>query len=262
MRRSMLTALLVVASTPGNAIQGVLAPGALPSDCESALRVGIVICGQVTPDKDRDRSPSEAQVTEYLAEYGKPPREAVRALLEPNDANIAAWLRKQRQVISIASYVANRMTEMQSQFENGTQSLPPLPVSKESALIQMRATLYLDVTNIDSRQALKALQTVVARYPSIDGRLVQAGRSGHPFPPSSLLRLDTVLPISVLAIDALDGVTIPSLLIEDLRTGRSLRVGASGVTPQEICDQIVALRQAAEPIGRSSEFSPGSHEAK
>jgi len=248
----MLAAFLTGASTSTLTVQAVLAPGALPADCRSALRIGIVICGQPALEKDHDQSVSEAQVREYLTNYGKPPREAVRALLEPSDTNIAAWLRKQREVISIASYVAARMTEMQSQIDGDPQSLLPLPLSKESALIQMRVTLYLNATRANSRQAIQALQTVVARYPSVDGRLVQVGSPVDPFPSSMATKLDTVLPISVVASDAFDGVAIPTLLIEDLRTGRTRHIDASAITSQQICDQIVALREAAEAIDNSA----------
>jgi hypothetical protein len=274
--RSILAGVLTIASQSSRAAQPVLVPGALPADCRSALRIGLVSCsqpalndltdsatpGHVVPppvdlmpiiDFSRPRSVSEAQVNEYLAQFGKPPREAVRALLDPTDANIAAWIRKQRQVLSIASYVATRMTEMQMQLDTDSSVGSPLPPSGLSAMIQMRATLYLNASDAPSRQAVRALQQLVARHPSVDGRLAQVGPPADPHLSSWLATLDTVLPVSILAPDAIDSMPFPSLLIEDLRYGQSRLLRTEAITAQRIEDQIIALRAGAERLNRQSE---------
>ena len=104
--------------------QASLAPGAHASDCASALRIGIVSC-RATRNGAARADPTEARVEAFLQQYGKPPREAVRALLDPTDENIAAWLRVQRRTVSIAAYVAGRMTELQGHLDRGG----PLPVA-------------------------------------------------------------------------------------------------------------------------------------
>jgi len=173
MERVTLVILLSVAFPAIAAAAPVLVPGASLTDCRSALTIGVFACGDPSADSARPKSITEAQVTEYLAQYGKPPREAVRALLDPTDANIAAWLRKQRQVVSIASYVASRMTEMQLHLEADYPRGSSTSVSQLPAMIQVRVTLYLNSKDASSLRAVRVLQQVVAHHPSIDGRLVQ-----------------------------------------------------------------------------------------
>ena len=241
--------VVTLATLSGVAAQPALIPGAQLVDCRSALRIGIVACSERTADSDKSESVDEAQINEYLAEYGKPPREAVRALLDPSDKNIAAWIRKQRQVISIASYVAARMTEMQSQLD--TESFDqPMPASKLPAMVQMRATLFLDAASASSQRSARALQQVVGRYPSVDGRIVQVGFQSERQPLHWLVKLDTLLPISIAPPETINNLPLPSLLIEDLRYGTRQHLVATNLTPQQICDQMVALRVAAETHGR------------
>jgi len=250
--------VVTLATLSGVAAQPVLVPGALLADCRSALRVGVVACSERAADSAKPESASEAQVSEYLAEYGKPPREAVRALLYPSDKNIAAWIRKQRRVISIATYVAARMTEMQSQLD--PESLDhPMPASNSPAMVQMRVTLFLDAASGSSRLAARVLQQVVSRYPSVDGRIVQVGFQSERQPLNWLIELDTLLPISIASPDTINNFAFPSVLIEDLRYGTRQRLNATNITPRQISDQMVALRGAGEIHGHptgSSWLSP------
>lgn len=243
--------MLLVVPGIGYAVPPVLIPGALPTDCRSALTIGVVTCEQPVLDPGSVRPASEEQVDQYLAEYGKPPREAVRALLDPSDANITAWIRKQRQVLSIASYVATRMTEIQSRLE--TQVSPGLetPPSEMPMMMQMRATLYLNASEDPSRRAVRALEQLVARYPSIDGRLAQVGLSTEGRLTTWLARVDTALPVAILPSETMqDMPALPSLLIEDLRYGSRRRLPAQDITPQQIRDQIVTLRATGEARDR------------
>ena len=57
-------------------------------------------------------SSMEAAIDEYLASFGKPPRAAVRALLDPSDENVAALLAEQRRQESRAAQVAARLTRL------------------------------------------------------------------------------------------------------------------------------------------------------
>ena len=249
MWRAISIGLLTAATHRSVAAQPVLVPGPLPIDCRSALRVGFVICGERTPESDTPQPISEAQVTEYLVNYGRPPREAVRALLDPSDRNIAAWIRKQRQIISIAAYVATRMTEMQSHLDANPADTTVMPVSQFPAMVQMRATLFLNAASASSEQAAHALQQVVSRYPSIDARIVQVGLRAEERPPRQL-ELDTMLPVSITAPETVNNIPLPSLLIEDMKYRTALRLDADNITAQHICNEIVALRAAVETRGR------------
>lgn len=237
-----------------DASEPVLMLGALTANCRSALHIGVVTCNSDAAESPSNRSITEAQVNEYLAQYGKPPREAVRALLNPTDDNIAAWIRKQREVVAIASYVASRMTQMGSQFDDGWVGGAPMPKSNLPAAIQMRVTLLLKLDDPPSLRAVRALQILVDRYPSIDGRLVQVG----PLPDGelrrSLTKLGAVLPISFAPLETMEGVSGPSLLIEDLRYRVNRQVDATDMTTKQMCEQIIALRAAAE--ARESHLKP------
>jgi hypothetical protein len=250
MWRAILSSIVFIAAQcvqRDAAAQPVLVPGATPMDCRSVLQIGVATCGEgSTANPDRAQSITEAQVSEYLAQYGKPPREAVRALLEPSDKNIAAWVRQQRQVVSIASYVAARMTQMQSQLEADSASAPWVPVSQLPTMFQMRATLFLNSEGASSLRSVRALEQVAGRYPSVDGRVVRTGPVSGTELTVWLSKLGTVLPVSIATPDAMNGYSVPSLLIEDLRYGTSQRLDATELTAQSICDQIVALRSAAE----------------
>jgi hypothetical protein len=233
----------------GQAAQSFLTPGPLFTDCSSALVVGVVFCRRPTSDPDDGTSVNEAQVTRYLEQYGKPPREAVRALLDPSDSNIAAWIRKQRQIVSTASYVASRMTDMQSRLAAEFPPSPLLPLSQLPAMMQVRATLYLSSADAPSLRAARALQQLVAQYPSVDGRMVQVDVPADRTPSRWLAQLDTLLPASITARGHADDLPVPSLVIEDLRHGTSSHLGIEGITPQRIRDEIVALRERAEGRG-------------
>ncbi len=65
-----------------------------------------------TGSADSAESSIEAAIDAYLAGYGKPPRAAVRALLDPSDANVAALLAEQVRQEARAAQVAARLTRL------------------------------------------------------------------------------------------------------------------------------------------------------
>jgi hypothetical protein len=102
------------AALPGPASAPFLHPGAATPDCRSALRIGPVACADAaTGEAGARKARLERAVDDFLAGYGKPPREAVRALLDPTDQNIAAWALAQRRTLDLAAYVGNRLTALQ-----------------------------------------------------------------------------------------------------------------------------------------------------
>ena len=60
---------------------------------------------------------SETDIDRFLAEYGKPPRSAVGALLDPTEKNIAAMREDLLQRESLAAYIAERMSDLQAQVQ-------------------------------------------------------------------------------------------------------------------------------------------------
>jgi hypothetical protein len=58
----------------------------------------------------------ESEVEASLAQWGKPPREAIRALLDPSDENVAALLKFQADSVARARRLAERMTVLSRQW--------------------------------------------------------------------------------------------------------------------------------------------------
>ncbi len=123
----------------------VLVGGADLSACNSALRIGWIRCeGDSPPTMEPGPGPApaapakgtvtEAQIDDYLAHYGKPPRVAVRALLDPSDDNIAALVNHQAALLALADHIAARMTELQRRTPRGTP-----PASWQAAAQGLRA---------------------------------------------------------------------------------------------------------------------------
>ena len=124
---------------PRAALRSVLSPGVLDPECRSALHVGPVSCDESRSSFEEsietsgsesrsapalaDREQEEAKVEAYLASYGKPPREAVRAILDPSDQNIAQWHLAQERTMALASYLGSRLTALES--EQNRRALAP-----------------------------------------------------------------------------------------------------------------------------------------
>jgi len=241
MGQAVATILLMLALVDGSAAQPSLTPGAHFSDCRSALLVGVPSCrrSDSTPAADATAPVTEAQIDAFLQQYGKPPRQAVRALLDPSDENIAAWLRAERRIISVAGYVAQRMTELQSRLDSDAQTPEGIAepaaaaAQHQAAMMQMRATLYTQGDGEDARAAARSLQQVLARYPMLEARLARPARPSTPYParqPDGTPNLDTMLPVSVVAEDSADSSHLPWLLLEDLRQPRAIfRIGELAV---------------------------------
>jgi hypothetical protein len=144
-QRSLFATLLVVATGCAMA-QETLVPGARSGDCRSALQLGIASCprviaaparmaadqgaGTAAPELTRVSAGTapggapvtDAQIDAFLQQYGKPPKEAVRALLDPSDDNILAWLHARRRTLELARYVADRMTALEPRSANLAQA--------------------------------------------------------------------------------------------------------------------------------------------
>lgn len=107
-------------------------PGPRIADCRSALRPGWTRCA--TPAQEAQamlrKRRIDAEISAFLANYGKPPPEAVRALLDPTDDNIRAWIQAQQRTLAVAAYVARRMTVLQQEHPaDSVASVPPYPPS-------------------------------------------------------------------------------------------------------------------------------------
>jgi hypothetical protein len=248
------------------AFADVLRPGAQIFDCDSALRIGTSRCAQLvatevvplttTTTKEPPVSAAppahaaalpapapEAAVDEFLAVYGKPSREAARALIDPSDENIAAMVRKEDERIAIAAYVGRRMTELRAR--RPAEETPEIDSSALPAMIQMQAFLVAATGDPAGVAAAHRLDQLAAAFASLDARLIWVGDLA-PRPAAIEAAADAIaLPVNVVSPDLLDA-SEPYLLLHDSRHRLSRRLAARGLTVEQIRTAIVALRSAGE----------------
>jgi len=263
-----------------------LDPGADLSDCHSALRPGPSDCaaGDV-PSTPGDRASASAeplprsdalerQVDAFLAAYGKPPREAVRALLDPSDAHIAQLVAKQQETLALAAYVANRMTELQQR----DQRTPGPPPGDAALLSQMRLTLVQEPGDPDALEAMQALRAAMDQTSSLRVRIALVGSGPRPglaadahrdAPADApqglraeLARIDPRFTVAFvpqdLAAASIDTDALPLLLIEDLRLHRSTTIAARRATVADVQAAMAALRSGRFPAAAEAPHDAGA----
>ncbi len=245
----------------GVATGAVLDPGAELTDCRSALRPGPTDCpiqppvpveqpAQTTQTAHIPGSAEgvEEQVDAFLAAYGKPPREAVRALLDPSDVHIRAMLQKQQETLAVAAYVASRLSAMQQQVrgapEAASEQAEDLP-----DFLQMRVTLVQRPRDPESRAVLQALRALVLRVPALQAQVALVGVFDAQRLRAELVQIDAPLAVAVAGPQTLEGRETPFLQIEDLRNRRSQIIDARDLRDMDVAQlrlAIVSLRRVSD----------------
>ena len=199
-----------------------------------------------------DRPPAaapalEARVDDFLAAFGKPPREAARALLEPTDENIAAMLRKEDERLAIAAYVGQRMTALRNRPTPAAPAGAPLAPDATSlpAMIQMEATVVAAADDPDGVVAAHRLDAVAAAYPSLAAHLTWIGTLSAREGAVAAAAASIALPVHV-APPVEREATEPFIQLHDLRYGLERRLPARGTSTAGLRDAIVALRALGE----------------
>lgn len=166
---------------------------------------------------------SEAEVDAYLAAHGKPPREAVRAILDPTDGNILAYQRRVQRDQAVALFIAQRLDELRR------ADAPDASIATDlAALAALRVRLHVVAQCEACDRSQRALQQLALAYPLMDVEVVYHGAD------SQLLwleqaRLGSTLPTRAAEAPEraqLAGHTVPLLGLHDLRTERKTQVAA------------------------------------
>jgi hypothetical protein len=190
--------------------------------------------------------PIESRVDAFLADYGKPPREAVRALLEPSDANIRAYLEKQQETVAMAAYVAARMTAMQARERaDAADAGASLPLPDPAALLQMRVTLFQKPGDRDALEAVQALRTLAARVPSLQVHVAFAGTLDVNALRGELAQLGSPFTAEVVDAGTVQSDDLPYVRIDDLRLHRWRVLDAEGLSAGRLQAKMIALRRAS-----------------
>jgi hypothetical protein len=247
-----------------------LALGPDLSDCRSALRPGPSNCS-AAPDfalgallhadfrASANREPLEAKVDDFLANYGKPPREAVRALLDPTDDHIQAMLQQHENTLAVAAYVAERMTALQARGSGIEAGHAGRSYGLLPAFMQMRATLVAKPADPVAAEAMKAMRAVANESPSLQIELDLVGYVGMPDLRAELARTPASCTVRLLDPADIDAADLPYVRIDDLRERRSRTLDARIVSAQQLRLAIIALRES--PANGALAFNPQDEES-
>ncbi len=239
MKFPCIIAACLVASQVGWAQTASKALGPTDMSCESSFTVGYSNCNKPEPStsattgtlrptpvaaprpvKNESSGVTEAEIDAYIANHGKPSREAARALLDPTDENVAAMARRIRQDAAVASYVAGRMTTMQ-EIDPGLIAINPQFNSADLPMLAgMRVVLHVAMGCRACESAAHTLQRLVAESPVMDARVVVHGTSNAKTMTLELARLGITLPSTSAGPDSARYATaVPIAVIADTRNG-------------------------------------------
>lgn len=228
--------------------------GANSTDCGSALRLGLQTCTDPTSGAAAtriERIPNltgvsdaaniDARIDAFLASYGKPPRSAVRALLEPTDDNIRELLAEQERTLSLAAYVAARMTSLKRAQDPLTDQAGPDP-QRTPLPEQMRILLFQRPDDTSTRDTVAALAILARIAPSLQAgiRIVGPIESSHL--KDVIGHIDPALSVDVAPAEQVDLDALPFVRIEDTKAGHVYTVDAHGLRLGQMREALYALR--------------------
>lgn len=252
---SASSVLVITAACGQTPVPSALGIGAQSVDCLSALQVGLHGCAgdanapNSTASAAGQRAPLpaqaaiESQIDAYLASYGKPPREAVRALLNPSDDNIRAFLAQQEKTLSIAGYVAARMTALKQ--ESSAVSSSSGLSRDEPGLSQMRVRLHQRPQDTSTRETVQALANLARLMPGLQAGVALAGPVSAVQLNDALGRIDPVLAVLPEPLTDADAQRLPFLRIEDLQSGAVVQGDAHGLGVDQLRAAVLALRHSS-----------------
>jgi len=269
-----IAAAAILATTPllaQSVVPYALGIGAQSNDCQSVLQVGPQKCNgsadsasnqiaRAVADQHKASSGSqmETQIDAFLASFGKPPREAVRALLDPSDDNIRAYLAQQDKTLAVASYVAARMTALK---QDGSPSIARARSSRdEPSFRKIRLALHQNARDVSTQETLRVLADLVRSIPSLQAGVVLATPVDASQLKEALDRIDPALSVSPASTTAADASRLPFLRIEDLQSGAMYDIDAHDLDIDQIRVAVLAVRKAGAAINAPTAFAdvPGS----
>jgi hypothetical protein len=245
--------LPLLVSIGGGAHSSAISLGADLSDCRSSLRVGPVQCetvptatnaallhGEMNVPPTSGKSGEDA-IEAFLANYGKPPREAVRALLDPTDENIRALLRKREETIAVASYLAERMSEIR-QLESASDG-PAASRLTDSSLMGLRITLFERPGQDKVESTLDAMRALADDFPLLKLQVGLVGNETARELRSLVSRLPPSLTAKFVRPEECNSSVLPFIRIEDLRTGKAAEFDATDADRDTLQRVIAGLRR-------------------
>ena len=202
----------------------------IPSSVQLTLTPTLVVGG--VSDKDVD---------DHLATWGKPSREAVRAVLNPTDENISSMRRKNQADLAMSAYIANRASQIDA--SSSALKVESLSGSEAPALNKMKVVLYSALKCATCDRMVAALQTLAVQAPMLDASIAVTSPSSEKEIIIELARLGLTLPVRPAQPSELSrlGKSAPFLHVTDAKNQVEGTIAASATT-DEIKQAIISYR--------------------
>lgn len=224
-------------------------PKAEPEKAVPPQEPGPVPRASRTPGQEPAKSISEDEIDKWLANHGKPSREAARAILDPTDENIAAMARKLRQESAVSAYVAQRMTTLQEVDPGLTAINPQFNSDDLPMLAGMRVVLHIASGCRSCETAAIMIQRLVAESPVLDVRVVMHGVKSGKELMLEMARLGITLPTTIADPESMKyAQVVPVAVVADTRQGKQSLIRSFKDT-QSTRVAIAALRKQADLKG-------------
>jgi hypothetical protein len=225
----------------------MLTPGSLQGCSAATVHRGPVAPGGTDSVPSSVRA-SEREIDDFLADYGKPPRSAVRALLNPTDENIAAMRAEQTRREVVAAYVAQRLTEIQQAAAGARVPGVPQLYAALPYFMGTRIVAYAPAQCRACDEMYGMLRQFIRDNPVADVQLGLIAEASATAPLDTLLEIGLPLPAFTLSSDQARARGVPPapvIEINDMRTGRRLFV-PSMIEAATLRDSVVGLRREGE----------------
>lgn len=188
----------------------------------------------------------ESEVNDFLANYGKPSRQAVRALLNPSDENIASMLKVEKSQLAVAAYTAQRRVELSQQSGASPNELSQADLP---ALIGMRITVLVTADCKGCDRVLPFVNQLVTEFPSVDARIGVLGLGDPKEFVIKAAELGVFLPVSKVSTERVRQLrldTLPAVLVGDTRYQGDPAVLGSISSALDLERAVVQVRRANE----------------
>jgi len=232
-----------------------------PIDGQGAVPVSPIDGQGVVEGEGGEPGGIDRAIDQFLTNYGKPPRSAVRALLDPSDRNIAAMQADQVRQEIVAAYVAQRLTELQSSAAGRVDARGHVPDDLPS-FVGMRLIAYVPAGCRTCAALYRMLRVFIESAPIAEVQLAvvdaQQVDPAHVSPehvdPEHVdaeleVMLDSALPLPAKVMSetqaAARGISsLPALELDDSRSGRR-RLLPPWIDASALRSFIVGLRKPA-----------------
>lgn len=193
---------------------------------------------------------TEKDIDDYLASYGKPPRAAVRAILNPTDANIAQMGSEEKRMQVIASYVAQRWTEMQ-QSKSIASAAPTLDAyTMVPAFVGMRVTVVATAECKSCEAIVASVQQLLEEAPVVNARLMMI-TDDDTMPIETLVKWGSALPANIISFAQArrKGWTeVPTVEITDMKSKKQ-RTLSGEIDLNRLKGTIMNMRKQSITLG-------------